>query len=107
MRIEIDYAEATFDYQGSSYEAIGEVTHNTKSADIGIGRYEFWGHCENDKKIVEVSEYGEAEFTTPDIYPAGSDIPLIDPPPALIEAAQLALYNKTYEMAEEKAAEDA
>lgn len=105
MRIDIDYAEADFRYQGASYQAIGGVIHNTTSEDVGIGSYEYWGHREYDSKVVEVSEYGEAEFTTPDIYPAGSDIPLTDPSPALIEAAQEALFEKTQEKAEEIATE--
>lgn len=107
MIVNIDYAEADFQYQGASYQAIGGVTHNTTSEDVGIGRYEFWGHREYDSKIVEVSEYGEAEFTTPDIYPAGSDTPITDPSPALIEAAQKALFEKTQEKAEEIATEEA
>jgi len=105
MRIDIDYAEADFQHEGASYQAIGGVIHNTTSEDVGIGSYEYWGHREYDSKIVEVSEYSEAEFITPDIYPAGSDTPLTDPSPALIEAAQEALFEKTQEKAEEIATE--
>lgn len=107
MRIEIDYAEATLDYQGSSYEAIGGVVHNTITKDIGIGSYEYWGHRENDKKIVEVSEYKNAEFIDVRVYTPDDEMALNNPPPSLVEAAQDALYSKTYEQAEEQAAEAA
>jgi hypothetical protein len=106
MRIDIDYAEADFRYQGTSYQAIGGVVHNVTSEDVGIGSYEYWGQKSYDSKVVEVSEYGDAEFTIPDIYPAGSDTPLTDPSPALIEAAQEALFEKTQGQAEQKAMEE-
>jgi hypothetical protein len=107
MRIEIDYAEATFKHEGQTFEAIGGVIHNTTTEDVGIGSYEFWGQRGYDKQIVEVSEYEEAEFTGTDIYLGESTTPLVDPSPALVEAAQEALYSKTYELAEERAAEAA
>jgi len=75
MRIDIDYAEADFRYQGASYQAIGGVVHNTTSEDVGIGSYEYWGHREYDSKIVEVSEYSEAEFITPTSTPLDRTLP--------------------------------
>jgi hypothetical protein len=107
MTVEIDYAEATFRHKGQDYQAIGGVTHNTASEDVGIGEYEYWGCREYDSKVVEVSEFAEARFGDIDIYPVGSDTPLSDVSPALLEAAQEALFNKTCDLAEEKALEAA
>ena len=107
MRIEIDDAEADFTFEGASYQAIGGVVHNTTTDDVGIGSYEFWGQRGYDKQIVEVSKYEEAEFTGTDIYLGDSTTPLTDPSPELVEAAEEALFNKTYERAEERAAEAA
>ena len=105
MQINIDYAEATFDYQGSAYEVIGGVIHNTASEAVGVGSYEYWGQKSYDSKVIQVSEYSGAEFTGGDIYIEGTTTPLTDPPLGLVEAAQEALYSKTYNQAEEEAAE--
>ena len=107
MQINIDYAEATFEYQGSAYEVIGGVIHNTASEAVGVGSYEYWGQKGWDKNFIQVSDYSKTEFTGGDIYTEGAITPLIDPSPSLVEAAKEALYSKTYNQAEEQAAEEA
>jgi hypothetical protein len=107
MQIEIDYAEADFTFEGASYQAIGGVIHNTTTEDVGIGSYEYWGHREYNSEVVAVSEYKDAEFIDVRVYTPDDEMALNDPPPSLLEAAKEALYSKTYEMAEEKAAEAA
>lgn len=107
MRIEIDYAEATFKHEGQTFEAIGGVVHNTTTDDVGIGGYEYWGHREYNSNVVAVSEYKDAEFIDVRVYTPDYEMALNDPPPSLLEAAQEALFNKTYETAEHKAMEEA
>ena len=103
MTVEIDYAEAKFRHDDRLYQAIGGVTHNTKSEDIGIGSYEYWGHGEFNSEVVAVSEYKNAEFIDVSIYPDGDTSPLADPSDALVTAAQEALFDNTYERAESEA----
>jgi hypothetical protein len=107
MRIEIDYAEATFQHEGQTFEAIGGVVHNTTTDDVGIGGYEYWGHREYNSDVVEISEYKDAEFIDVRVYTPDDEMALNDPSPSLLEAAQEALFNKTYETAEQQAAEAA
>ena len=105
MTIELDTYEATFEHDSKQYDVVGSVTHETHTEDIGIGRYEYWGHVENDKKLVEISDYVDAEFHDLRIFEKGSDVPVLEPSAELTEAAQLALYGATYEYAEQLATE--
>jgi hypothetical protein len=106
MTVEIDYAEAKFRHDDRLYLAIGGVTHNTKAEHVGIGSYEYWGCREYDTKVVAVSEFKDAEFIDVCIYPDGDTSPLGDPSDALVTAAEEALFDKTYERAEQQAAEE-
>ena len=105
MTIELDTYEATFKHEDKEYDVVGSVTHETHTEDIGIGRYEYWGHMENDKQLVEISEYVDADFHDLRIFEKGSEVPVLEPSAELTEAAKLALFETTYEYAEEVAAE--
>lgn len=105
MTIELDCYEASFKHEDKDYEVYGSVTHETHTEDEGIGRYEYWGHIENDERLVEISDYVDAEFYDLKIYEKGAEFPIVDPSAELTEAAQLALYGATYEYAEQLAAE--
>ena len=105
MTIELDTYEAKFKHYDKEYEVIGSITHETHTEDVGIGRYEYWGHMENEERLTEVSDYVDAEFHNLQIFEKGSEHPVLEPSAELTEAAQLALYAATYEYAEQVAAE--
>lgn len=105
MTIELDTYDATFEHDSKQYDVVGSVTHETHTEDIGIGRYEYWGHTETDKQLAQISDYVDAEFHDLRIFEKGSDVPVLEPSAELTEAAQLALYGATYEYAEQLAAE--
>jgi hypothetical protein len=105
MTIELDSYEASFEHKGKNYEVTGSVTHETHTEDVGIGSYEYWGHTETDKQLVEISEYVDAEFHNLQVFEKGSEHPVLEPSAELTEAAELALFGATYEYAEQVAAE--
>ena len=100
-----DYVEASFEWKGQSFEVTGGVVHNAIIEDEGIGSYEFQGMRGDDKRLVARCEYEKAEFNNISVYWQGDDQPLNYVEVELLEEAQLALFNKTYEQAEEEVME--
>jgi hypothetical protein len=105
MRVEVEKDDVKFEYDGKKYSVTGTAIHETHTEDVGIGSYEFWGSRGYDSRIVESSEFSECEFDSLAIYPDDGTEEVPEPSKELVEAAQEALYQATYEIAEERAVE--
>lgn len=105
MQVEVERDDAEFWFRDRKYCAMGTVIHNTEAEDVGIGSYEYHGHREFQKKIVQTSEFSEAEFQDMTIMDVQLDQEVTDPSDELVTAAEEALFDATYEIAQEKATE--
>lgn len=92
-----------FEFEGERFTVSMTMTHNLCKENVGIGWYEYWGHMENDSRTWLTSNYEDAEFGEAEIFHGQDDMPIANPSPELLEAAQLAAFSSSYESAEERA----
>lgn len=103
--VELEVDDCHFTFEGKKYSVVTTITHNLVLEDVGIGHYEFWGMRGVDKRMRNISHFENADFEGTDILPFGEMSAIDNPSKELLEAAEEAAFNHTYERAEEMADE--
>lgn len=101
--VDVEVEQTPFTFEGEKFSVSATVTHNLTEEGVGIGWYEYWGHMENDDRTWLTSNFEDAEFGTLEIWHESEDMPLANPPEALVEAAKEAAFHESYERAEDRA----
>lgn len=97
---EVEFDDVKFHYEGRKYSATGTATHQVHLESVGIGAYEYWGARCMDHREAWLSEISDMEIDISIYDENGNEVE--NPPDKMVDSAHLAIFEKTYETAEER-----
>jgi hypothetical protein len=101
IEIWTDAESIGFEFEGKKYYASCVVYHQCRKESCGIGSYEYQGAKESDDSYEYVSEFKDATYKDIIIADdAGNEVPRTG---ALLEKAKEAMWEATYENAQQQA----